>query len=345
MENKNIKNIVDKLLNEELKKTLSNLISYFGDDVVLGMEKNLNDDVISSLEKALSNKTNIVRVGSKYEPALALSGGSYVKMDKIKKALIAIEQGKLTPEQLVSKIPNSKLKDGTKVSSIFLPTKTQRIGKSFKQGFQTKQAGGLMFKWIKYEIWGKQLNKLSPEEKRTVKLWFLSGIGDTNSVIQIFKRNRITDSVLLSLANIGGQLSKKFLWWSAVITMTKFVIGLSIDLFDKEKKYDSVPEAVWDRFSKSTTFADLNLVVPAKLIYDTIIAPILLGGAFGDKQKFIDAFNNLGIKAGDKVQEVVNTVSKKGSENYRKSKVKSDIKKNIPPINKTTQKPTIDTNF
>lgn len=325
---KNIRKAVSKVLNEQ---RFLKFIAKYGDDFFKKMfsSDRVSKATISKLEDVFNETSNLgkLRDGTEVIRLQSQRVGNvntnpFVKLEDIQSDLEKLSDRLITKDDILKKYGPMKLQDGTSLSDIFLPKFSEKlkanlkvrlkptvdgteIKQAFKQGYKTKQAGGLMWQWTK-TVWNKNVQKLSSGEKQKVRLWFFSGIGDAKSIREIFRKNNITDSFILALSNIGGQLTKKFIWWTCVLSIAKFALGLTIDTI--KHKYDNPSEALWERFKQSLTIASPELIVPAKVVWDTVAVPLLLGGILENPMKFYEAFDNLGGKASNQLESVKTTV-------------------------------------
>jgi hypothetical protein len=354
----NIREAVSKVLNEQ---RFLKFIAKYGDDFFKKMFKSdrVSKATISKLEDVFNETSNLgkLRDGTeviRLQPQRVgnVNTNPFVKLEDIQSDLEKLNDRLITKDDILKKYGPMKLQDGTSLSDIFLPKFSEKlkanlkvrlkptvdgteIKQAFKQGYKTQQAGSLMFRWGKYLVWRNRLNRLNKADKNKVYLWFFSGIGDAKSIRQIFKDNNVTDSLILSLSNIGGQLTKKFVWWTCVLTAVKFLIGIGPDIFNK--KYDTAGEALWERFKQSLTIASPELIAPATIVWNTVIDPLLVGGIFENPEKFYKSFDNLGAKADGQLQSVIDYVKNTTGKQYQK------VKKITPEVpKKTTTTPTTD---
>ena len=352
---KNIREAVSKILNEQ---RFIKFIAKYGDDFFKKMfsSNRVSKSTISKLEDVFNETSNLgkLRDGTeiiRLQPQRVgnVTTNPFVKLEDIQSDLDKIDSRLMTKDDILKKYGPMKLQDGTSLSDIFLPKFSEKlkanlkvrlkptvdgieVKQAFKQGYKTKQAGGLMFQWTR-TIWNKNIQRLSGEEKQKVRLWFFSGVGDAKSIREIFRENNITDSFILSLSNIGGQLTKKFIWWTCTLSIAKFVLGLVVDTI--KQKYDNPEDALWERFKQSLTIASPELIVPAKVVWDTLAVPILLGGIIENPNRFYEAFDNLGGKAANQLQSIKTAVENSYS---KRKKLNPKIPKKLTPTPPTTER-------
>ena len=227
-----------------------------------------------------------------------------------------------------TKVPKPKIKSANDLSYL----------NSFTKGVTTLQTPTLFFKFIT-----GRYKKISFQDAKKITLWFFSGIGDSNMMIEIFNKHGIPKA----LVNVSGQVFSKWLIWSFIFSS----INLLVDFTSKDK-YNDTPTAFLSRAEKSLEASSLHWVLPIGILINEIINPLFQEGYAGLTKNF----KNILYRRLNKVKNDVRNESKKiesSAENkVRNSKVvqKIDSLKNtiIPqPKDSTTQpkKSKFDPNF
>lgn len=190
--------------------------------------------------------------------------------------------------------------------------KKSKVGDEYIKGFKTGQ-GGMLFlkkmrKWITWPIGiSHKFTRLTPAENKKVWSWFTTGVGDWSEIVRIFKNYGILENLYLIPANIAGQLTRKWVFWSGVFTATNMLIGIFQDL--DEEVYHSDAEAILDRFVRSLETANLHWMVPANIVYEQVFIPLWKGGVLKHlKDKYIEKLNRLKGKAEQNIKDAENKV-------------------------------------
>jgi hypothetical protein len=164
------------------------------------------------------------------------------------------------------------------------------VGDAFKAGYKTPQAGGKLFNMFVRNLpyigkyarpYFKQVKK---EEMVKVWGWFVTGVGDFKTVKDIFTRHGFPATI----ANLSGQLFKKWVFWSAVFTVTNYLREMGKDALKDEKVYQSDIEAIFARLQKSWELSPIGYVIPLIVVWNHVISPLNLGGIKG---LFMSDFN------------------------------------------------------
>jgi hypothetical protein len=197
------------------------------------------------------------------------------------------------------------------------------VGDAFKLGYKTPQAGAALLKSVVRNIPGgigrygrRHFKAMTREEMKKVWGWFITGVGDFNTVKQIFTRHGFPTTV----ANLSGQLFKKWVYWSAIFTASNFFFELGKDSLKGEEVYTSDIEAIWGRFTKAFELSPFGYVIPIVAIYDAIISPLLHGGVRGilmsDFNKHMEDTKNQAEKELDALERMKKTAEpQKGTGN------------------------------
>jgi hypothetical protein len=197
-------------------------------------------------------------------------------------------------------------------------------GQAFKLGFNSNTGAGLFAKRVvprNIPIPGlrgyfrKNIQKLTPTESKIVKQWFWSGIGNSKQIIEIFNKHGINKAAV----NMSGQLFRKWIFWSGVITATNIMVDKVPKLWGK-KLNKSELEATGFMVTDNLESAGLGYVAPWTLIVKYIIFPFAQEGALTEPtDKFINYLKGIRDKSEDKVNKIENNI------NTGKEKVKDKV--------------------
>lgn len=183
-------------------------------------------------------------------------------------------------------------------------------GQAFRQGYRSSTGAGLFAKHVARNIpyLGKKylqsrIYRLTKTELDIVYKWFWFGLGDINQVVSIFKKH----GVLPALANLSGQLFKKWWFWTQVITITNALIDIISDISAPEVIDTNDYRAVALRILNNVEFASLSHMFPVKLLLDYIVFPLARGGAlYNSKEKVIEMLKTSREKASRKLEKIEN---------------------------------------
>jgi hypothetical protein len=205
------------------------------------------------------------------------------------------------------------------VNKAIIDSKTLSYPEAFFQGYRTNTGGGLFAKKVVLrnlpipyvgKYFRANIYRLTNTERKIVKKWFWTGIGDYNQIVQIFRKYGIGPAI----ANLSGQLFKKWVFWTGVLTVGNILIDKIPGLFG-EQIHKSQLEAFSETLKEHFQTADIVHVTPWVAIINYVVGPFLQEGAFKEPTdklvKHIKNFTNKSENEVNKIENSVNTVKQK----------------------------------
>jgi hypothetical protein len=200
---------------------------------------------------------------------------------------------------ILSKFSKGKYKnlvDGYKMES-------QSMYGAFKSGYKAPGSGGMFAKHVASYV--PVIKKFTPNSWRTISSddlkkmygWLFTGIGDYAIIKETFQKYGTINAAI----NAGGQIFRKWVYWSGALIIYNIVLDIIGDLFDDEPVYGNDWEAVKERVVNNFELAGFHYVFPIAIIWKNVISPLLAGGSLGDLKE------KIGIKkkeAEDKIEEL-----------------------------------------
>jgi hypothetical protein len=218
-------------------------------------------------------------------------------------------------------IQNYLKKDIEEVANkAIIDSKTLSYPEAFFQGFRTKTGGSIFAKKVLLRNmpipFKKNLTaniyRLTNTERKIVKRWFWTGVGDYNQIVQIFRKHGIGPAI----ANLSGQLFKKWVFWTGVITGYNILIEMIKDS-PEETIYKDDWDWLYDRLvtQKPLETAGLGYMWPPTLIWKYVISPLGMGGWLSRPKKWLINFLEKGKETAEskkkQIENSVNTVKQK----------------------------------
>jgi hypothetical protein len=218
-------------------------------------------------------------------------------------------------------IQNYLKKDIEEVANkAIIDSKILSYPEAFFQGFRTKTGGSIFAKKVLLRNmpipFKKNLTaniyRLTNTERKIVKRWFWTGVGDYNQIVQIFRKHGIGPAI----ANLSGQLFKKWVFWTGVLTGYNILIEMLKDS-PEETIYKDDWDWLYDRLvtKKPLETAGLGHMWPPTLIWKYIISPLGMGGWLSRPKKWLIDFLEKGKETAEskkkQIENSVNTVKQK----------------------------------
>ena len=180
---------------------------------------------------------------------------------------------------------------------------SQSMYGAFKSGYKAPGSGGMFAKHVASYV--PVIKKLTPNSWRTISSddlkkmygWLFTGIGDYAIIKETFQKYGTINAAI----NAGGQIFRKWVYWSGALIIYNIVLDIIGDLFDDEPVYGNDWEAVKERVVNNFELAGFHYVFPIAIIWKNVISPLLAGGSLGDLKE------KIGIKkkeAEDKIEEL-----------------------------------------
>jgi hypothetical protein len=218
-------------------------------------------------------------------------------------------------------IQNYLKKDIEEVANkAIIDSKILSYPEAFFQGFRTKTGGSIFAKKVLLRNmpipFKKNLTaniyRLTNTERKIVKRWFWTGVGDYNQIVQIFRKHGIGPAI----ANLSGQLFKKWVFWTGVLTGYNILIEMLKDS-PEETIYKDDWDWLYDRLvtKKPLETAGLGYMWPPTLIWKYVISPLGMGGWLSRPKKWLIDFLEKGKETAEskkkQIENSVNTVKQK----------------------------------
>jgi hypothetical protein len=201
---------------------------------------------------------------------------------------------------------------------------------AFVNGWKSQFPTLAGLKWgARFISGGKLFSKLDIIDRQKAIAWWVAGVGDGPSITKILKDNySIPDKFLLTMANTGGQLTKKWLYLSTALTFINAFVDAMPDYNKVPNESDLV--AAGKRIWRNSVLINPLMVSPGYFLAMKIIVPLFAGG-LGQKD-FIKQVNEWSLSL-ENTTDKLQSISK--SMFNRKKKVNVPIKKIIkPPVDK-----------
>lgn len=279
----------------------------FGDDIARAAYKNLADDSILLLSRALRNAS--VRTGREF---WLKGGGKFL----VKDVIDDIERLAANPSEyddIVSTYGNLQLADGTYIRNFFkrrpIPPKKSLIKKvvqttkqlprtipkkykevkgkidnnEFVKGWRTKTGVAVGIKAVKIPFQGMakflgfrktEVEKLTFKDFIKFVGWMATGVGDIFQIARNLGRSGVSNKLIYTLMNISGQYAKRIWWWTLRLTIIQFLYDLAKDYNADNILYTDFKTSVWPRIKKAWTLGGYDYVVPWVLVEKELM-PIL----------------------------------------------------------------------
>lgn len=345
-----IKNVVSKILNEAggpkdivkkiiglsddaakyISKYLPRSSDILGPQYVNYVKLNYGDDIAKSLEKALSKDENILAKGKTIK-ILTNVPGSEIPLRTIKDALELVHTGKLTPDEILTKLPDgvTTFKDGTKFSSIFTPNIVKRTVKSIWSGMWAVQGPTIAIKRT-WELLPFVQKTLTNEEKVILSKWFWLGTPNWSALNSIVRKNAKQKEFIM-LVNLGGQLVGKFLFWIGIVGLIEVIKNNGEQKYKEAAAGDAkaIGKMLLDYFNEARKGVPFMYVVPFAAVLEFFITKIFPGGwgklSFWEKYAS-EKLNSSGVELDNKIKKPI------------PNKPAPEPKKITPKINTTNNK-------
>lgn len=354
---KNIRKAVSKVLNEQ---RFLKFIAKYGDDFFKKMfgSARVSKATISKLEDVFNNPNNLGKLKNGDEVIKLQSQKvnnvvtkPFVKLEDIQSDLNKLNDRLITKDEILKKYGPMKLQDGTPLSDIFLPKFSEKLKANlkvrlkpnldftemkiaFKDGWKSQFPTLAGLKWgVRFISGGKLFSKLDDNDRKKALAWWILGVGDGPGITKILRDNySIPDKFLLTMANTGGQLTKKWLILSSALTFINAFVNAMPD-FNKVPN-ESDLEAAGRRIWRNAVLINPLMVSPGYFLGMKIIVPLFAGG-LGQKD-FMKEVNKWSLNLNtitDKIESASNSIPK------REKKVNVPIKKNTvtPPVDTNKQ--------
>jgi hypothetical protein len=194
---------------------------------------------------------------------------------------------------------------------------------AFFKGFTTTTGGGIFAKKVLLRNmpipWKRHLTaniyRLTDTERKIIKRWFWTGVGDYNQVVQIFRKHGIGPAI----ANLSGQLFKKWVFWTAAISAYNVLIEMLKDSTE-ETIYKSDWDWIYDRFvtQKPLETAGLGYMWPPTLIGKYVISPLGMGGWLSRPKKWLINLLENGKESAESSKKQIENSVKTGTKRVKK---------------------------
>ena len=150
----------------------------------------------------------------------------------------------------------------------------------------------------------RSIQPLTVTESEIVKRWFWTGVGNYKQVKEIYDKHGIPSALL----NMSGQIFRKWIFWTGVITTANILKEKVPGLFGEQvhkKPLDAFRTALIDHFQS----ASIEHVTPWVAIINYIINPFLQEGSLKEpKDNLIKYLNKLIYDSENNVKELENSV-------------------------------------
>ena len=346
---KNIREAVSKVLNEQ---RFLKLIAKYGDDFFKKMFSSgrVSRATLTKLEDVFNNTSNLGKIKKgvdagkevlKLQPKKIgnVTSKPFYKLEEIRDDLEKLDSRLITKDDILKKYNDAYLQDGTRLSDIFLPkfkeklksnldirlkptTDFTEIKIAFVNGWKSQFPTLAGLKWgARFISGGKLFSKLDVIDRQKAIAWWVAGVGDGPSITKILKDNySIPDKFLLTMANTGGQLTKKWLYLSTALTFINAFVDAIPDYNKVPNESDLV--AAGRRIWRNAVLINPLMVSPGYFLAMKIIVPLFAGG-LGQKD-FIKQVNEWSLSL-ENTTDKLQSISK--SMFNRKKKVNVPIKK------------------
>ena len=298
----NLKNAIDILL-------ANNIISNKDITKILNKSNPIIVDDIEKMLTGLTNKDDIARA-------------------KVKVRDKYVSQFKALPDEVVEEFIES--------NRIRLLRNTR---KAFTSGFTSLKGSKLSLQatanFFKSAL-GRNYTALTPEERKILQNWLVTGIGNWVEVSEILKKSG-APKYLYAASHMSGQLVQKYLFWVSMYTTFSFLTNFFYDYFVPGQKYSTKAEGFGDRVGaaivKGFTTVGFAGILPISVILKFIYENSR-GGDFyeSDVYKWLQIIG----KAKDAAYEAMyNEYSKPKKIDVPKKTLNPEV-----PVKKTTTTPT-----
>lgn len=348
----NIREAVSKVLNEQ---RFLKFIAKYGDDFFKKMFKSdrVSKATISKLEDVFNETSNLgkLRDGTeviRLQPQRVgnVNTNPFVKLEDIQSDLEKLNDRLITKDDILKKYGPMKLQDGTSLSDIFLPKFSEKLKANlkvrlkpnmnftelkiaFKNGWKSQFPTLAGLQWgARFITGGKLFSKLDANDRKKAMAWWVAGVGDGPGITKILQDNySIPDKFLLTMANTGGQLVKKWLILSSALTFINALVDAMPDFNKTPNESDIVAAA--KRIWRNTVLINPLMVSPGYFLVMKLIVPLFAGG-LGQKD-FMKEVNKWSVN----LDAITDNLESKGREIYKKKKkVTPEV-----PVKKTTTAP------